>query len=83
MSAGKPVIACRGQGIEEVIIHGSNGWLVNPDDLQGLTGALSALLEDPDRRRQMGEAARRTILGRFTLAHQADRLARIYRESVA
>jgi glycosyltransferase involved in cell wall biosynthesis len=83
MSVGKPVIACRGQGIEEVIIHGSNGWLVNPDDLQGLTGALSALLEDPDRRRQMGEAARRTILGRFTLAHQADRLARIYRESVA
>jgi glycosyltransferase involved in cell wall biosynthesis len=83
MSAGKAVIACRGQGIEEVIVHGSNGWLVAPDDLEGLAGALSVLLEDRHRRRQMGEAARRTILGGFTLAHQADRLARIYRESVA
>jgi glycosyltransferase involved in cell wall biosynthesis len=83
MSAGKPVIACRGQGIEEVILHGSNGWLVDPDDVQNLAGALSALLEDSHRRRQMGEAARRTILSGFTLAHQADRLARTYRECVA
>lgn len=83
MSAGKPVIACRGQGIDEVIVHGRNGQLVRPDDLQGLCAALSELLQNPVHRRQMGEEARRTILGGFTLAHQADRLARIYRECAA
>ena len=28
MACGKPVIACRGQGIDEIIEHGRNGWLV-------------------------------------------------------
>lgn len=83
MSAGKPVIACRGQGIEEVILHGSNGWLVEPGDLVGVSAAMSELLENPQRRQQMGESARRTILNGFTLAHQAERLARVYRECAA
>jgi teichuronic acid biosynthesis glycosyltransferase TuaC len=80
MSAEKAVIACWGQGIEEVIEHGVNGWLVDPKDLQGLTDALSLLLRNAQLRRQMGEAARRTILQGFTLAHQAGQLARVYRE---
>jgi teichuronic acid biosynthesis glycosyltransferase TuaC len=80
MSAGKAVIGCRGQGIEEVIRHGVNGWLVDPADLQGLTDALSSLLQNLQLRRQIGEAARQTILQGFTLAYQAARLARLYRE---
>lgn len=32
MSSGKPVIGCRGQGIAEIIRHGSNGFLVGPDN---------------------------------------------------
>jgi glycosyltransferase involved in cell wall biosynthesis len=28
MACGKPVIACRGQGIEEIIENGKNGWLI-------------------------------------------------------
>lgn len=83
MAAAKPVVGCRGQGIEEVIHHGSNGLLVGPGDLDGLTRALSALLQDQQRRQQMGDAARRTVVNGFTLSHQADGLARIYRECVA
>jgi teichuronic acid biosynthesis glycosyltransferase TuaC len=80
MSAGKAVIGCRGQGIEEVIEHGVNGWLVEPDDLDALTGALSVLLPDLELRRRIGAAARQTILRGFTLAYQAERLAAIYSE---
>ncbi|HLB90529.1 MAG TPA: glycosyltransferase [Terriglobales bacterium] len=83
MAAGKPVIACRGQGIEEVIQHGSNGWLVDPEDLQGLTSALSVLLQNVQLRRQIGGAARETIRQGFTLAHQAGRLVQLYRECLA
>jgi glycosyltransferase involved in cell wall biosynthesis len=82
MSAGKAVIGCRGQGIEEVIQHGVNGWLVDPNDLQGLTDAISILLQNIELRRQMGQAARQTILQGFTLAYQAARLTRLYRECV-
>src|SRR5438046_9745598 len=41
MSAGKPVIACRGQGIEEIIQHGTNGFLIDPGDVHRLGTTLS------------------------------------------
>lgn len=83
MSSGKPVIGCRGQGIAEIIQHGSNSFLVGPDNERELTLALAMLLRDESRRRSLGAAARDTILERFTLAQQAESLARIYRESLA
>jgi glycosyltransferase involved in cell wall biosynthesis len=81
MSTGKPVIGCRGQGIAEIIQHGSNGFLVGPGNEKELTLATAMLLRDEARRRNLGTAARDTILERFTLTHQAEGLARIYRES--
>lgn len=80
MSAEKPVIACRGQGIEDVIQHGHNGWLVDANDLQGTADALFALLQDLDLQRRIGSAARKSILDEHTLTHQAAGLAQLYRE---
>jgi teichuronic acid biosynthesis glycosyltransferase TuaC len=82
MSTGKPVIGCRGQGISEIIQHGSNGFLVGSDNERELTLALAMLLRDEARRRNLGATARDTILERLTLAHQAENLERIYREIV-
>jgi glycosyltransferase involved in cell wall biosynthesis len=82
MSAERPVIACHGQGIEEVIEQGTNGCLVDPDNLDELIDTLTVLLQREQLRRDMGAAARKTILQGFTLAYQAARLARIYRECV-
>jgi teichuronic acid biosynthesis glycosyltransferase TuaC len=83
MSCAKPAIACRGQGIDEIIRHGNNGWLIDPGNLQELIAALLALLQNPQLRRQIGEAARRTILDGLTSAHQANELAAVYRECTA
>jgi glycosyltransferase involved in cell wall biosynthesis len=82
MSVGKPVIGCRGQGIAEVIDHGSNGFLVGPDNDRELALAMTMLLHDERRRHNLGIAARDKILDRFTLAQQAEQLARVYREAV-
>jgi teichuronic acid biosynthesis glycosyltransferase TuaC len=83
MSAGKPVVACLGQGIDEVIEQGVNGCLIGADDLQALIDTLSRLLQQPEVRRSMGDAARRTILQSYTLGEQAARLFRLYRECQA
>jgi teichuronic acid biosynthesis glycosyltransferase TuaC len=83
MSTEKPVVACRGQGIDEIIRHGSNGWLIGPNELQELVEALSVLLQNLQLRRQIGEAARHTILQNFTSAHQAAQLALLYGECAA
>ncbi len=83
MSCAKPVIGCRGQGIEEVIDHGKNGWLIPVDGLEPLVQGLSALLGSSELRASLGTAARQTILGKLTLSHQAQHLARIYRQAIA
>ena len=83
MSVGKPVIGCRGQGIAEIVQHGSNGFLVGPDNEKELTLALGMLLRNEALRRNLGMAARDTILERLTLDQQAESLARIYGESAA
>jgi glycosyltransferase involved in cell wall biosynthesis len=83
MSVGKPVIGCREQGISEVIRQGSNGFLVGPSNEKELTLALGMLLRDEVRRRNLGAAARDTILERYTLEQQAEGLVRIYRECVS
>jgi glycosyltransferase involved in cell wall biosynthesis len=82
MSAERPAIACRGQGIEEVIRHQENGWLIEPKNLSDLTAALHALLSDRPLRENLGRAGRQTVLQGYTLAHQARQLSSIYRESL-
>lgn len=83
MACGKAVIGCRGQGIEEVIQHAANGWLVGPDNVEELALSLRMLLHDSELRARIGPQARTTILQGFTLDHQARQLLRIYRECVA
>jgi teichuronic acid biosynthesis glycosyltransferase TuaC len=81
MASGKPVIACQGQGIDEIIRHGSNGWLIPVDGLEELVQALQALLVNAELRARIGQAARQTILDRLTLAYQVESLIRIYEEA--
>jgi teichuronic acid biosynthesis glycosyltransferase TuaC len=83
MAAGKAAIGCVGQGIEEVIRHGANGWLVPPNGREELIDGLRVLLREDSRRQQIGAAARETILQSYTLDHQAQRLRAIYCESLA
>ena len=82
MSTGLVAIGCREQGIEEVILHGRNGWLVGPGGLDELTTGLDTLLRDSQQREQIGQRARATILQGFTLNHQAGRILQVYRECV-
>jgi glycosyltransferase involved in cell wall biosynthesis len=86
MSCGKPVIGCRGQGIDEIIEHGKNGWLIptwsEPTEVvDELTQLLSTLLLSPDLRSRTGASARETILNGLTLSHQAQRLKQIYNQA--
>jgi teichuronic acid biosynthesis glycosyltransferase TuaC len=80
MSTERPAIACHGQGIEEVISQGENGWLIQPKNLDDLTTTLQVLLSDGPLREKLGRNGRQTVLQGYTLAHQASQLLSIYRE---
>jgi hypothetical protein len=82
MSTERVAIGCRGQGIEEIIRHRENGWLIEPKSLSELTHALQTLLSDKPLRETLGRNARKTVLQGYTLAHQATQLLSLYRECV-
>ena len=60
MAAGLPVVAAAVGGVPELVEDGVTGILAPLDDTDALGRALALLAYDPQRRRAMGNAARRT-----------------------
>lgn len=63
-SAGLPVVAPRSGGPIDLIDHGTNGFLFEADNESQLRAFVEALVIDPELRSRMGEAGRRTVLGK-------------------
>jgi phosphatidylinositol alpha-mannosyltransferase len=74
-----PVIASDIGGYREVIEPGT-AVLVPPGEPEALADAIVALFEDEDRRRAIGEAARKLAVERYSWDRIARRLAEIYEE---
>lgn len=58
MAMGKPVIASALGGLAEIIQDQVNGLLCAPGDVDGLVRAAQRVLDDPELRRSLGQAAR-------------------------
>ena len=56
MAAGKPVIATDGGGIPEIVVNGETGLLVRMNDVDAMTEAMIALLNNPDYANALGKA---------------------------
>jgi glycosyltransferase involved in cell wall biosynthesis len=83
MATGLPVITADMPGVREVIEPGVEGLLVEPLLGQDLSARIRELLNDPERRRRMGEAARRRAEERYALPVVVRSLVRLYDELVA
>ena len=62
----KPVVATRVGGIPEVVRDGITGFLVEPGDVEGLAQKVQRLIDDPEKRRRMGNAGRLHVEREFT-----------------
>ena len=65
MWKARPVVASAVGGIQDQIVDGQSGVLVQPDDLEGFAGAVVALLRDPDRAEWIGYNARERVRDAF------------------
>jgi glycosyltransferase involved in cell wall biosynthesis len=80
MAAGRPIVATRVGGVGELLTHNESGLLVPPGSIKDLTQALLTLLQDSDRRRALGKAARQVAFQQLSLARMAASVEAIYLE---
>jgi len=79
-AAGTPVVASAIPGYAEVVSDGIDGMLVPPADPQRLAEELQHLHLEPERRAEMGRAARASAQ-RYAWSHVADEVTEVYEEA--
>jgi len=78
MAASRAVVATAVDGTPEAIVDGQTGVLVPPKNPSALGKAISGLLASPERRRQLGENARRRVETCFSLQAQVAQFEELY-----
>lgn len=78
-----PVVASGVHGIPDVVAHEETGLLVPPSRPDALADALETLLNDRERRVELGRAGRRLVERRYDWRENAARMERIYLELAA
>ncbi len=66
----KPVVAGRVGGIQDQIVDGESGLLVDPRDLAAVGTAIDSLLADPERAARIGRAAQQRVMDEFLQIHR-------------
>lgn len=77
-ASGLPILATPVNGVEELIEHGRNGFLIAPDPNQ-IAAHLRTLGADPDLKTRLGQAARRSAQ-EFSWANTVSEHERLYAE---
>jgi glycosyltransferase involved in cell wall biosynthesis len=77
MAAGCPVVASNIPVVNEMIQHGVNGILVEPDDPAALAEGIVRVLTDPSLRAGLVAGGRRT-LARYAEGELVARIERLY-----
>jgi glycosyltransferase involved in cell wall biosynthesis len=80
MAASKPVIATSVGAIPSVIRDGETGLLVAPKDSEGLRNAVASLLNDPGRRKRLGDQAHAWVSQNYTSEAMALKYREMYEE---
>ena len=73
-ASGLPVIAGRSGGVEDAVLDGETGILVNPDDPHDIAQALKLLLDNNALANDLGEKGRHWTETQMSWDHAADRV---------
>ena len=78
MALGKPVIATRGGGTNEVICDKVNGYLIDPESDMQLIERIQTLMNDKCLRENLGRRARKLARENFDLQIMTNNYIRLY-----
>jgi glycosyltransferase involved in cell wall biosynthesis len=82
-ACGRPIVAAKAAGSNDVVVDGETGLLVPMKDPSALADALATLLASPERRVSMGQAGRKLVEERFRREAVLEGMLRLYRELLA
>jgi glycosyltransferase involved in cell wall biosynthesis len=83
MVYGVPAIVTDSGGSPELVEHGISGLIVPSGSAHAIAIAVLELHSDPEKRAQMGAAARQRIAEHFSIGVTVDKTFRMYQELVA
>ena len=83
MSSGRPIVATRSGGMEEMLADGNAGLLVEPGDVRGLAEAICRLIEDPALAGRLARAARQRLAAEYSPEVIGPRHEAVYVEAMA
>jgi len=78
MAARLPIVASRVGGIPEMVTNGQNGFLLAPQDANGLADACTHLLDNPEKRLDMGAEGWKIVSRKFNIERQVEQLKQLY-----
>ena len=82
MAAGKPVVATRCGGPEELVINSETGYLVPINDANAIAQRLSYLLDHPECAQEMGQRGRKKAEINFTMARHVRSVEQIIKKVI-
>jgi len=82
-ACGKPVVASNVGGIPDVVKDGVTGILVPPGDPMSLSEGILRLLQDPELRERMGQAARQRINEKFSARTMVQGIVDVYNDCLS
>jgi len=80
MAMRKPVIGSYAGAVPEIVEQGVTGLLYPPGDDQKLADAVNQLLNDPEKRRTMGDAGYKRLCGRFHIKKNIENTQNLYQQ---
>ncbi len=83
MAMGVPVVSTDISGIAELVVNGTSGTLVAPNDVEALARAISELLDDGERRKDLALAGRARVEEIFDRDVNIEELAALFLEPPA
>ncbi|MBD7994485.1 glycosyltransferase [Arthrobacter sp. Sa2CUA1] len=83
MACSRPVIASSLPALGELVEHGTNGYLVRPEDPAQLAEYIEYLIQDPALRDRLGRDGREHVLTRRTWHAAAQRSTALYTDLIS
>jgi glycosyltransferase involved in cell wall biosynthesis len=78
MAVGLPVITTAVAGIPELVDHDKNGLLYQPHDVEGISSGIIELLNNVNKRSQLGNAASKKVREQFNITQAANCLKTLF-----